>query len=43
MIHRHDGKTEIIIRDPVKYRKHKIIGVLNHEIGTHVIRKHNDI
>lgn len=43
MIHKHDGKTEIIIRDPVKYRKNKILGVLNHEIGTHVVRKHNDL
>ena len=43
VIHRHDGKTEIIIREPIKYRKNKILGVLNHEIGTHCVRKHNDI
>lgn len=39
VIHRHDGTTEIVIRDPVWYRKNKILGVLNHEIGTHCVRR----
>ena len=37
VIHKSDGKIMIVIREPVKYRIKKIIGVLNHEIGTHCI------
>lgn len=27
---------------PINYRKNTIQGVLNHEIGTHFLRKYND-
>ena len=27
---------------PILYRELRIQGVLNHEIGTHFLRKHND-
>lgn len=27
---------------PIRYRQNTIEGVLNHEIGTHFIRKYND-
>lgn len=37
VVHKPDKKTLVIIREPVKYRKKKIIGVFNHEIGTHCI------
>ena len=37
-----DGMSRVMISLPIKYRQHTIEGVLNHEIGTHFIRKHND-
>jgi len=41
----HDPKNSqsvIVIGLPIDYRKNRIKGVLNHEIGTHFIRKYND-
>lgn len=37
VVHNKEGKTTLIIREPIKYKKNKIIGVLNHEVGTHCI------
>ena len=34
------GKMNVSL--PILYRVHNIIGVLNHEIGTHFMRKLND-
>jgi hypothetical protein len=36
------GKSIIIIGLPIEYRKNRIQGVLDHEIGTHFLRKYND-
>jgi len=36
------GKSTIIIGLPIEYRKNRIQGVLDHEIGTHFLRKYND-
>ncbi len=41
----HDPRTGIstvTVGLPIEYRRRKIRGVLNHEIGTHFIRKYND-
>jgi hypothetical protein len=41
----HDPKTfksKLNIRQPVEYREGRILGVLDHEIGTHFVRKHNE-
>jgi hypothetical protein len=35
-------KSRIIIGLPIKYYENTILGVLNHEIGTHFIRKVNN-
>ena len=37
-----EGSSKVIIGLPIVYRKNNIIGVLNHEIGTHFLRKYND-
>ncbi|CAD8101119.1 unnamed protein product [Paramecium sonneborni] len=37
-----NGKSKVIIGLPINYRINRIEGVLNHEIGTHFIRKIND-
>lgn len=42
IVHRKDGKTEVIIAVPIRYREPFIQDVLNHEIGTHLIRKYNE-
>ena len=42
VIHKKNGETEILIKLPIKYRRKTILDVLNHEIGTHCVRKHND-
>ena len=42
VVHNKNGKTEIILKTPVSYREHRILDLLNHEIGTHCIRKYND-
>eukprot|EP00826_Nyctotherus_ovalis_P042100 TRINITY_DN4297_c0_g2_i1.p1 TRINITY_DN4297_c0_g2~~TRINITY_DN4297_c0_g2_i1.p1 ORF type:complete len:507 (-),score=120.35 TRINITY_DN4297_c0_g2_i1:51-1571(-) len=36
------GKSKIIIGLPIEYRRNRIQGVLDHEIGTHFLRKYND-
>lgn len=43
VVHKPNKKTLVIIWEPVKYRTKKIIGVFNHEIGTHCIWWINDI
>lgn len=35
-------RTIIVIRKPVEYTASTIEGVLNHEIGTHILRKRNN-
>ena len=42
VVHDPTGKSRIIISLPIAYREHRIQGVLNHEIGTHFLRKFND-
>ena len=37
-----DGLSRVLIGLPINYRKTTIEGVLNHEIGTHFIRKYNE-
>ena len=37
-----DGMSRVMISLPIRYRTNTIEGVLNHEIGTHFIRKYND-
>jgi len=34
--------SRVMISLPIKYRQNTMEGVLNHEIGTHFVRKHND-
>ena len=34
--------SKVVIGLPIKYRENTIEGVMNHEIGTHFIRKFND-
>lgn len=36
------GKSKINIRVPCEYRRGRILGVLDHEIGTHYLRRHNE-
>jgi hypothetical protein len=36
------GKSRINVRTPCEYRRGRILGVLDHEIGTHYLRKHNE-
>ena len=36
------GMCNLNIKVPCKYRAANIIGVLDHEIGTHFLRKHNE-
>ena len=36
------GKCKMNIKLPCEYRSGRMIGVLDHEIGTHFLRKHND-
>ena len=42
IVHKPKGKAEIIVKLPVKYRQDYIICLLNHEIGTHFLRKQNE-
>lgn len=37
-----DSMSKVIIGLPIKYRENTIEGVMNHEIGTHFIRKFNE-
>ena len=36
------GNCRMSIRDSCMYRSGRIMGVLDHEIGTHFLRKHNE-
>lgn len=36
------GKCKMNIKLPVEYREGRMLGVLDHEIGTHFLRKHNE-
>lgn len=40
--HKPKGKAEIVVGLPIQYRRKYITCLLNHEIGTHFLRKHND-
>jgi hypothetical protein len=42
IVHKSKGKSEIVVGLPLKYRKKTIICLLNHEVGTHFLRKYND-
>ena len=42
ILHKPKGQAEIVIGLPVRYRQRYIQCLLNHEIGTHFLRKHND-
>ena len=36
------GKSRVNIRDPPEYRRGRLNGVIDHEIGTHFMRKFNE-
>ena len=36
------GKSKVNVRLPCEYRRGRILGVLDHEIGTHYLRRHNE-
>lgn len=36
-------KIRINIKEPVEYREGRITGVLHHEIGTHFLRRYNEV
>jgi len=36
------GKSRVNIRDPPEYRRGRLYGVIDHEIGTHYMRKFNE-
>lgn len=36
------GKSRVNIRDPPEYRRGRLLGVIDHEIGTHYMRKYNE-
>ena len=42
ILHKPKGRAEILMKLPLKYRKRYIICLLNHEIGTHYLRKYNE-
>ncbi len=43
MVHNNqESNSKVMIGLPIHYRKETIEGVMNHEIGTHFLRKHND-
>ena len=37
-----DGTSSIVIGLPIRYTQQIVEGVMNHEIGTHFLRKYND-
>jgi hypothetical protein len=37
-----EGVSKVIVGLPIQYRQVTVTGVLNHEIGTHFIRKYNN-
>jgi hypothetical protein len=42
IVHKPNGRAEIVVGLPLQYRREYIICLLNHEIGTHFLRKFND-
>ncbi len=42
ILHDSKGKSTVVIGLPIEYRKNRIQGVLDHELGTHFLRKFND-
>lgn len=42
VVHHEDGTATMIVGLPIGYREHRLIGVFNHEIGTHYLRKYNE-
>jgi len=42
MNHKKDSKSRLSISLPIKYNQITIINMLNHEIGTHFVRKYNN-
>jgi len=42
VVHHEDGTATMIVGLPICYRENRLIDVLNHEIGTHYLRKFND-
>ena len=39
----YSSKIRINIQEPVEYREGRITGVLHHEIGTHFLRRYNEV
>ncbi len=37
-----DAISTVVIGLPIRYTRNTIEGVMNHEIGTHFLRKYND-
>lgn len=42
VLHGEAGCAKIIVALPIMYQERRIIDVLNHEVGTHFLRKHNE-
>jgi len=42
VVHDPCGKSKIVVGLPINYRLNRIKGVMDHEIGTHFLRKAND-
>ena len=42
VVHHEDGTATMIVGLPIAYRENRLIDVMNHEIGTHYLRKFND-
>ena len=42
VVHHEDGTATMIVGLPICYRANRLIDVMNHEIGTHFLRKFND-
>jgi hypothetical protein len=40
--HDRSGKSRVNIRMPVRYRQNNIMGTIDHEIGTHFLRRYNE-
>lgn len=42
IVHKPNGRAEIVVGLPLQYRRNYIICLLNHEVGTHFLRKYNE-
>ena len=42
IFHKPGGRAEIVVGLPVRYRRDYVICLLNHELGTHFLRKFNE-